>query len=663
MIVVSSFIGSTTTVARAHDNAFLPSGSHDIGWPNVRGPKYDGKSPEIHIADEWPADGPPVLWIKELGQGYSSFVVQDDRAYTQYQSLAGQYVLCLNANTGETLWSYRYDWPFEATGLYPGPRSTPTIAANHIFFATPAGDVGCLDGTGRLKWRRELKQEFDGKGTGFGYACSPTVVDGKVLMPVGGTEASMVALNAENGDVLWTSGSASASYTPAFPIEVDGRRQVIGYLEHELVSFDIETGEALWNTVLSRGYDEHSAWPIFDGEHLWCSAPFQSGSQLFRLLGGDSPSLQRVWQSTTMSNDVSSSVAVDGHLFGFDLAEAQTKAHRPSRGSFKCVEFLTGDTKWINGDPRERRSTSYEENAKSQTIGHASLLAVDGKLILFNDLGDLILARADAQQYLELGRAPALPGEISWTAPAMDRGRVFLRNHSRAVCIYIGDPDLLDRTRDVSRIADVPRGRPRDFSRLLGVEPEYAMDPPTQRWLWTWYAVSIAILLGAAILSAGFAGAFRLWRRPESIRLIYWGLTFSLGLVTGSVVSMLTNDFVFTWPVCLFIACQTTLYHAKPRHLGMRSRRDLWRDRVLAVGFLVVCMLYLWVCRRLSLVTEWVFLCGLMGGIPFLLAGRRLTSRGLGGLAVELAMTLLGFSGFYALSVLILSWKYELNTF
>lgn len=89
-----------------------------------------------------------------------------------------------------------------------------------------------------------------------------------------------------------------------------------------------------------------------------------------------------------MSNDVSSSVLVDGHLFGFDLAEAQSKVHRPSHGSFKCIEFVTGKQTWTNGDPGQRRGTSFEENKRTQTIGHASIVAADGKLLLLTDLGD-----------------------------------------------------------------------------------------------------------------------------------------------------------------------------------------------------------------------------------------------------------------------------------
>ena len=39
-------------------------------WPTIRGPMLDGHSLEIGIAETWPPEGPPVLWTRELGQGY-----------------------------------------------------------------------------------------------------------------------------------------------------------------------------------------------------------------------------------------------------------------------------------------------------------------------------------------------------------------------------------------------------------------------------------------------------------------------------------------------------------------------------------------------------------------------------------------------------------------
>ncbi|MEQ9068023.1 MAG: PQQ-binding-like beta-propeller repeat protein, partial [Gimesia chilikensis] len=234
----------TAKPGQANDpNPFLPAGVEDRGWPDVRGADFDAHSPEINLADSWPEEGPPVLWVKELGQGYSAFVAQGNHVYTQAQTLQGQYVYCLEAKTGITIWQYRYDWPYELAGVYPGPRATPTLAAGKVLFAAPSGLIGCLDADeGKLIWSRNVLEEFHGSGgDGFGYACSPTVVDQLVILPVGGPDASLVALNLNDGKTVWQAGNRPASYCPAFPIEHKGQKLVVGYLENALVIHDLQT--------------------------------------------------------------------------------------------------------------------------------------------------------------------------------------------------------------------------------------------------------------------------------------------------------------------------------------------------------------------------------------------------------------------------------------
>lgn len=94
--------------------------------------------------DAWPKEGPPVQWTRQLGQGYSAFIAWGDRIATQYQSLSGQYVICMDANTGQTLWEYRCEWAYDPAGVYPGPRATPTYFDGCVHFANPAGLIGCL---------------------------------------------------------------------------------------------------------------------------------------------------------------------------------------------------------------------------------------------------------------------------------------------------------------------------------------------------------------------------------------------------------------------------------------------------------------------------------------------------------------------------------------
>ncbi len=257
--------------------------SADPGWPHLRGPHYDAHSAETGLADAWPAKGPPVLWNREIGCGYSGVIAHGNCVYTQTQTLMEQKVLALDADTGQVTWVHGYGWPYDAGGMYPGPRATPTWSNGRVYFTAPNGVVRCLRAAdGRALWSVDLAQRFGAQLTPFGYACSPLVEDGKVFLPVGG-DASLAALDAENGATVWASGNMPVSYCSAIPITFRGKRQVVAFLHSELAGFDPRNGRLLWRRPCSHGYTEHAAFPLYAEPYLRTMQPFRAGSD--RLFG------------------------------------------------------------------------------------------------------------------------------------------------------------------------------------------------------------------------------------------------------------------------------------------------------------------------------------------------------------------------------------------
>lgn len=649
LAIAGSSTGPNTAFAEAPK--FLPADDVDTGWTFVRGPTYDGHSAEINLADEWPNDGPPILWYRDLGQGYSAFVAQGRRVYTQAQSFGGQYVYCLDADTGKTLWRYRYAAPYELIGVYPGPRATPTLSDGFVYFAAPDGLLGCLNAeTGKFVWSRNVVKEFDAKGgVGFGYACSPTVIDGLAILPVGGVGASLVAFDALTGDTAWSTGDDPASYTPAYPITVGSRKLVVGYLKNALIVCDRTTGEQLLREELSHGYDEHAAWPIYSEPNLWLSGPFRWGSRLLKLPSELSGKPEIVWDSEMLSNDVMSSVLVDGHVYGFDIFDVQSKVHRPSRGKFRCLELLTGEEKWSQGSGRPRRGT---DSSREPEIGQAGIIAADGKLILFNEIGELILLRTTPERCEELARASVLTGELTWTPPTLHRGRVYLRNQSRAICVYLGEPSLLATREPTLRVTDVPQSEYRDLAtRVLAIEPEYAFDIPTPAWLWRWWLASLAILVGAE----GVGWLVARHRKPTTRRRVIWFTAFLAGALGTTLLSSGTGEFYFTWPVCLFVAFEVAATRQKAPTTQDASLRRSLRARLPLCFWFAICVIYFLLCRRLSLVFEWAFLAGFVGALPFCRLG---PSDPPTAMWKETLLRLTSFTAFYAIGAALLAWKY-----
>src|SRR5262245_63699142 len=108
--------------------ALTPSLNAD-SWPQWGGPNRDFKSTATGLAESWPPSGPKQLWKRELGEGHSAIVSDDERLFTQYSRGEQEFALAISADTGQTLWEHRYDAP--TTGMDysegKGPHATPLI--------------------------------------------------------------------------------------------------------------------------------------------------------------------------------------------------------------------------------------------------------------------------------------------------------------------------------------------------------------------------------------------------------------------------------------------------------------------------------------------------------------------------------------------------------
>ncbi len=635
------------------------SASFAADWPQLRGPTHDGHSVESSIAESWPTDGPPVLWAKEIGAGYSSFAVVGDRAFTLAQSLHQQFVLCLDANTGETIWTHRYGLPFEG-GLYPGPRSTPAVSGDRVVFATPDGVIGCVRASdGGSIWQSDVHRRFRGKGTDFGYSASPLVIDDLVIVPVGGHGASVVALRLSDGEVVWQSGDSPASYATPIPIEWQGHKLVIALLENSLAAFDRKSGELWFEVELSNGYDEHSAQPLYREPYLFIAAPFKAGARLFELVADEATGRcrpKRVWESFQLSNDVASSVLVSDDVFGFDLKEAQSRRNRPSRGEFRCVEWLTGKVLW---------SESH--------VGQANVIVVGDKLVLFNDAGELMLARVSGESYQELAKTKVFDGEVSWTLPAFSNGRLFVRSQSQAVCLFLGDRPGRDLSSPALTVRDIPKQTRFDPTSLIGGEREFPAMTPEWRELRAWFGWSALLILASGAAAGGLSVTLRaavVRFRSEPLessamlrRVLFFGSVMGSSVVVGPWLNARSETYLFLWPLALWGGFQlAVLASCRARNSRFVSVARL-RSYLTGFAFFGLCGVYYHLTRLLGLATEWSFLVGFLPSLPVAsLVAKRMSPPVRSCWLSDAAWSLVSFAAYFWSSAAFVKWWLAVGT-
>jgi outer membrane protein assembly factor BamB len=628
-------------------------------WPQWRGPTHDGIATKEQLVDSFPKDGPPVLWVRDLGQGYSGMAVVGGRVYTQTQTLYEQQLICLAADSGKTLWTLNIGWPYDGGGLYPGPRSTPAVAGEHVFFVTPQEVVGCARASdGELLWKVDFQEKYvedkkKPRGTEFGYSCSPLVVDGLVILPVGGENAGIIALKVNDGRLAWKVGKKPASYATPAPIEWRGEPLVVVLMQNSLACVHRRTGQLWWELDLSQGYDEHAAAPIYREPQLLIASPFQGGATCYELVADEKTGRCRPevkWESLQLSNDVASSVLVGDTLYGFDLREAQSKLNRPSRGIFRALDWKTGETLWSAKGP-----------------GHAQLIAADGKLIGFNDRGEAVLFRASPGQYEELGRVEVFLKEVCWTSPALANGRLFLRTQSRIACLYLGRESLAPRTFPLTT-TDIA-ARPRfDPTHLIGAERDYPATKPDDLEIARWYWFGLASIAVAGVFAGGLNWLLQRGTTEEISNLrfqisnwlpltLFLLSVFLAGAVGSYVFHQWRTEYLFSWPLALWACYQVALTCS---WRGSRAKFRSWeRFSSYAVGcsFFAACALYFHLLRWLGLAIEWCFLTGFVLSFPVAVIGEWISQRaGRFAWSRRLAVALVSFTAFYWSSVWFMAW-------
>ena len=238
-------------------------------WPRFLGPRADNTSSETGLLDKWPTNGPPMLWEKTVGTGYSAPSVRDGLVVLHHRVESEEVVEAFDAATGKGVWRHAYPSRFvDPFGYNNGPRCTPLLTADRCYVFGAEGKLACLElKTGRLIWQRDTAKDWAVPEAFFGVGSTPILEGDRLLVMVGGQpNAGMVALDAATGKTLWenvgqtnwqgvlTTGWRSerpyqwtgqeklASYASPVAATIHGRRHILCLMRQGLVSLNPTNG-------------------------------------------------------------------------------------------------------------------------------------------------------------------------------------------------------------------------------------------------------------------------------------------------------------------------------------------------------------------------------------------------------------------------------------
>lgn len=426
---VSLILATLTPSARADD------------WPHWQGPRRDGVWRETGIMEKFPAGGPPVLWRAPVAAGYSSPAVArgrvflTDRPESQTRGNPGgalarttetgrERVLCLDAADGRVLWAHEYEAPYKIS--YPsGPRASPAVAGDRVYTLGAEGDLHCLDfATGRVVWARNFKRDYGVETQTWGFASPPLVEGDRVFCLIGGVGHTVVAFDRETGKELWRALPAKEpGYAPMTILDAGGRRQLIVWDSESINGLDPATGAVFWTQPFKTKMAHAIGTPRQHGDHLFISS-FFDGSLLLRL-DAAAPRVTEAWRIKGVSEVrpeglhslMSTPFIEDGHIYGVC-----------GFGQLRGLRLADGERLWETLVPTR-------PDAKPARWTTAFIVKHADRFFIYNEVGDLILARLTPQGYEEICRAHLLDPtnkaggrDVHWSHPAFALGSVFVRN-------------------------------------------------------------------------------------------------------------------------------------------------------------------------------------------------------------------------------------------
>jgi outer membrane protein assembly factor BamB len=385
-------------------------------WPQFLGPTRNGVYGGQTLTASWPKDGPPVVWQRKVGQGFSGPAVASDKLVLFHRIDDKETVECLDAKTGKGLWSFDYPTAYrDDFGFDEGPRATPAIADDHVYTYGAEGVLTCLDLTsGKKVWGLSAKSDFHAPKGFFGIACSPLVESNAAILNIGGDGAGIVAFDKLSGKILWKATNDQPSYSSPVAATINNRRYLFVLTLANLVALDPANGQVLFQYPFRPPIRSSvtAAAPLIVDDEVFLSASYGLGAVLLKITP-DGP--KKIWSGDDiLSNHYATSVCLNGFLYGI---HGRTDPGFEPPASLRCVEFKTGKVRW-----------------QQDGFGAATLTLAGDQLFILTDKGELIRAPATPSAFKPLDRAQVLPTQVR-AHPALASGLFYARSKDKLVCL------------------------------------------------------------------------------------------------------------------------------------------------------------------------------------------------------------------------------------
>lgn len=411
-----------------------PAAAED--WTQWRGNRRDGVWRETGILEKFPAKELTPKWRQPIGSGYTGPTVADGRVFVMDRLIEPsqqERVLCFDEKSGKKLWTVSYDCPYRNVSYEAGPRASVTVDGDRAYALGTMGDLYCLSVTGEKHWYRDLDEDYNIRMPIWGIAAAPLVFEDLLIVHIGGEDgASIVALDKMTGEERWRALDDNASYVAPIIIEQAGKPVLVQWTGERVVGLDPKSGSLHWAVPFEPVQMVIGiATPVLHRESLFVTSFFDGSLRID--LAKDALSAKQAWmrrgesekQTDALHSIIGTPFLRGDYIYGVD-----------SYGELRCLNFANGDRVWedLSAVPKNRWATIH-------FVEHEPT----GNIWMFNDVGELIIAKLDPKGFHEIDRAklisptrdqlPSRRGGVAWSHPAFANKHIFQRNDEELICV------------------------------------------------------------------------------------------------------------------------------------------------------------------------------------------------------------------------------------
>jgi len=414
----------------------------DFDWPQWRGPDRNGISKETNWSHDWPREGPRLLWKFNMGSGFSPPSVSQGRVYIEGSREEKVYIYCLNAETGEKIWEYSYEYPLKRKGqrgfFCPGPTSTPTIEGNRVYAYSRGGQLFCLDSrTGKLIWTITNKI----RTSHHGLACSPLIQGNLIIVLSGGGKNIIQAHDKATGKLVWSAGSGYADSTSPVSFQYKGKPALAAMTTRSVIAVSLKEGKKIFSYPWAGHHNV--AEPVIIGdkvfigqERLQDAEGSKMASILFQI-PREPGELIPISKNHNLATPMATAIYWKGCLYGMIGRYHGWRGigKEMATQGLRCVDFMKGKIKWT-------QLSAYRRHGNSMSLGGNFMLAGKRFIILAKN-SDLIIVEARADKYVELARTRIFRREVEtslealcYAPPVLSNQRIYCRSSGETTLKY-----------------------------------------------------------------------------------------------------------------------------------------------------------------------------------------------------------------------------------